>query len=57
MGLLACVHRPSGLTQGMPPSSFLLSLGDMVPKVPILISSPRVLGKRALILVNQIFLL
>jgi hypothetical protein len=29
----------------------------MVPMVPNLVSSPRVLDKRALILVNQIFLL
>jgi hypothetical protein len=34
-----------------------LSRGDVVPMVPDLISSPWVLGKRALILVNQIFLL
>jgi hypothetical protein len=57
MGLLARVLRPSGPTHDRPPCSFLLSLGDMVPMVSILISSPRVLGKRALILVNQILLL
>jgi hypothetical protein len=38
-----------------PPSR--LSLGDVAPMVPDYVSSPRVLGKRALILVNQIFLL
>jgi hypothetical protein len=40
-----------------PHYSSLPSLGDVVPMVPNLISSPGVLGKRALILVNQIFLL
>jgi hypothetical protein len=39
------------------PCSFLPSLGDVVPMVPNLVSSLRVLDKRALILVNQIFLL
>jgi hypothetical protein len=29
----------------------------MVPMVPDLVSSPRVLGKQALILINEIFLL
>jgi hypothetical protein len=57
MGLLAHVLRPSGPTHGKPPCSFLLSLGDVVPMVPNLVSSPRVLGKQALILVNQILLL
>jgi hypothetical protein len=57
MGLLARVLSPSGMTHGRHPYSSLLSPGDVVPVVPNLISSPRVLGKRALILVNQIFLL
>jgi hypothetical protein len=57
MGLLARALRPSGLTHDRPPCSSLPSLGDVVPMVPNLISSPRVLGKRFLILVNQIFLL
>jgi hypothetical protein len=57
MGLLAHVLRPSGLTHGRPPCSFLPSPRDVVPMVPNLISNPRVLGKRALTLVNQIFLL
>jgi hypothetical protein len=48
MGLLACVVRPSAPALGRPLCSFLPSPGDMVPMVPILISSPRVLGKRAL---------
>jgi hypothetical protein len=55
MGLLARSLRPSGPTHGRPPCSFRLSLADMVPMVPDLISSPRVLGKRALILVHQFF--
>jgi hypothetical protein len=46
MGILAHVLRPSGLTPG-----------EVVPMVPNLISSPQVLGKRALILINQTFLL
>jgi hypothetical protein len=37
MGLLDCVLRPSGLTHGRPPYSFLPSLGDVVPMVPNLI--------------------
>jgi hypothetical protein len=57
MSLLACVLRSSGLTHGRTPCSFWPSQGDVVPMVANLISSPRVLGKRALILVNQIFLL
>jgi hypothetical protein len=57
MGLSARVLRPSGKTHDRPPCSFLLSLGDVVPMVPNLTSSPRVLDKRALILVIQIFLL
>jgi hypothetical protein len=57
MGLLAHVLRPSGPTHGKPPCSFLLSLGDVVPMVPNLVNSSRVLGKQALILVNQILLL
>jgi hypothetical protein len=41
-----------------PPPRFSWSrLGDVVPMVSDLVSSPRVLGKRVLILVNQIFLL
>jgi hypothetical protein len=57
MGLMACALRPSGLTLGRLLCSSWSSLGDMVPMVPDLVSSPRVLDKRALILVNQIFLL
>jgi hypothetical protein len=57
MGLLACALRPSGLTKGRPPYFSLPSPGDVVPMVPNLVSSLRLLGKRALILVNQIFLL
>jgi hypothetical protein len=41
MGLLACVLRPSGPTNGRPPCSFRLSLGDMVPMVPDLINRAR----------------
>jgi hypothetical protein len=37
MGLLVHAFRPSGLTLGSPPCSFLPSLGDAVPLVPILI--------------------
>jgi hypothetical protein len=54
MGLLAHALKPSGPTLGRPPYSDRPSLGDLVPN---LISSPRVFGKRALILINQIFLL
>jgi hypothetical protein len=57
MGLLARVLRSSGLIHGRPPYSFLPSLGDVVPMVQNLVSSLRVLDKRALILVNQILLL
>jgi hypothetical protein len=57
MDLLAHSFTPSGSTHGRPPYSNLLSLGDVVPTVPNLVNSPRVLRKRALILVNQIFLL
>jgi hypothetical protein len=57
MGLLARALRLSGPTHGSPPSSSLPSLGDMVPMVTNLVSSPRVLGKRALMQDNQIFLL
>jgi hypothetical protein len=39
MGLLARAFRLSGQTLGRPPCSFLLSLGDVVPLVPILINS------------------
>jgi hypothetical protein len=53
MGPLARAFRPSGLTLGWPPFSFLPSLGDVVPLVPILISSPRVLGKRAWIILTR----
>jgi hypothetical protein len=46
MGLLAHAVRLSGSTLGSPPPhSFLLSPEHMVPMVPNLISSPRVLGK------------
>jgi hypothetical protein len=55
MCLLAHTLRLSGPTHGRPPYSIRSSLGDVVPMVPDLVSSPRVLGKRALILVNQIF--
>jgi hypothetical protein len=57
MGLLARALRPSRPTHGRLPCSFLPSPGDVEPMVPNLVSSPQVLGKRALILVNQIFLL
>jgi hypothetical protein len=57
MGLLARSLRLSGPTHGRPPFSFQPSPTDVVPMVPDLISSPRVLGKQALILVNQFFLL
>jgi hypothetical protein len=57
MGLLARALRASGLTCGRLPYSSRPSPGGMVTMVPYLISSPRVLVKRALILVNQIFLL
>jgi hypothetical protein len=50
--LLAYALRLSGPTHGRPLCSSRLSPGDVVPMVPNLISSPRVLGKRALILVN-----
>jgi hypothetical protein len=56
MGSLACALRPSGLTLGRLPYSFPPSPGDVVPMVPNLVSSPRVLGKRAMIL-NQLDLL
>jgi hypothetical protein len=52
MGSLARALRLSGPTLGRPPCSFLSSLRDVVPMVPNLISSPQVIGKRALIL-NQ----
>jgi hypothetical protein len=52
MGLLTRALRPSGLTHGRLPCSFLPSPGDVVPMVPNLVSNPRVLDKRALILVN-----
>jgi hypothetical protein len=57
MGLLAHVLRLSGLSHDRPPSSFRPSLGDVVPMVPDHVRSPRVLGKRALSLVNQTILL
>jgi hypothetical protein len=56
MGHLACVLRTSGLTHGGPPCSFLLSPGALIPIVLNLISSPLVLGKRALVLIIQILL-
>jgi hypothetical protein len=37
MGVLARVLRPSGLTHGRPPCSFLPSLGDVVPMVSVLV--------------------
>jgi hypothetical protein len=40
MGLLVCILRPSGLTHGGAPCSFLLSLVDVVSMVPNLVSSP-----------------
>jgi hypothetical protein len=52
MGLLARALSPSGLTHGRPPYSSLPSPGDVVPMVPNLVSSSRVLGKRILILIN-----
>jgi hypothetical protein len=57
MGLLAHALRPSGLTLGRPPYSSRPSPGDVVAMVLDLISSQRLLGKRALILIIQIFLL
>jgi hypothetical protein len=57
MSLLACALRLSGSTLGRPSCSSRLSLGEVVPMVPDLVSSLRVLDKRALIPVNQIFLL
>jgi hypothetical protein len=36
MGPLAHAFRPSGLTLGRPPCSFMPSLGDVVPLVPVL---------------------
>jgi hypothetical protein len=46
MGLLAHVLRLSGPTHGRPPCSFLPSLGDMVPVVPNLVSSPECLASK-----------
>jgi hypothetical protein len=57
MGLLARALRSSGPILGRLPCSSRPSLGDVVPMVPDLVSSPRVLGKQALIVVNKIFLL
>jgi hypothetical protein len=37
MGPLAHAFRPSELTLGRPPCSFMPSLGDVVPLVPVLI--------------------
>jgi hypothetical protein len=37
MGLLARALKPSGLTHGRPPGSFLLSPGDVSPMMPDLI--------------------
>jgi hypothetical protein len=39
MGLVAWILRPSRLTHGSPPCSFLLSLVDVVTMVPNLVSS------------------
>jgi hypothetical protein len=50
MGLLTRALRLSGPTHGRPPYSIQPSLGDVVPMLPDLVNSPRVLGKRALIL-------
>jgi hypothetical protein len=50
MCLLAQILRPSGLTHGRPPCSSLQSPVDLVPMVPNLVSSHRVLGKQALVL-------
>jgi hypothetical protein len=44
-GLLARVFRLCGLTQGSPPCAFSLSPVGVIPLIPKLISSPRVLGK------------
>jgi hypothetical protein len=44
MGPLAHAFRPSGLTLGRPPCSFLPSLGDVIPMVPILVSGPECLA-------------
>jgi hypothetical protein len=38
MGPVARAFRPSGPTLGRPPCSFLLSPGDVVPLVSILVS-------------------
>jgi hypothetical protein len=56
MGLLTKIVRPNGLIHGRP-LFFFSSLVDMVPMVANLVSSPRVLGKRALVLKIQTFLL
>jgi hypothetical protein len=48
MDHLARVLRPSRPTHGRPHYSFPPILGDVVPMVPNLVSSPRVLDKRAL---------
>jgi hypothetical protein len=49
MDLPAWILWSSGLTHGGPPYSFSLSPVAVVPMVPNLVSSPRVLGKRALV--------
>jgi hypothetical protein len=56
MGLLAQILRLSGPTHGRPPCSSLSSPVDLVPIVPNLISSPRELGKHALVLKIHILL-
>jgi hypothetical protein len=50
MGLLAQIFNLSGPTHDGPPVTFFPSLGGMVPMIPNLFSSTRVLGKRALVL-------
>jgi hypothetical protein len=54
MGLL--VRIQSGPTHVRPPYSSLLNLVDLVPTAPNLVSSPQVLGKRALVLKIQTLL-
>jgi hypothetical protein len=56
MGLLAHALTSSGLTRARSPCYIWLSLAYVVPMVTDLVSRPRVLEKRALILVNLFFL-
>jgi hypothetical protein len=56
MGLLACALSLSGLTHGRPPVPFTRVQQMWYPWYQISSAAPHVLGKRALILVNQFFL-